>query len=41
MSEASARPLHGLAERADLLITTDPHLLNITELKTLCPSQYR
>ena len=31
----------GLAERADLLITTDPHLLNVTELKTLRPSQYR
>jgi len=31
----------GLAERADLLITTDPHLLNTTELKTLRPSQYR
>ncbi len=31
----------GLAERSDLLITTDPHLLNVTELKTLRPSQYR
>jgi predicted nucleic acid-binding protein len=31
----------GLAERADLLITTDPHLLSITELKALSPSQYR
>lgn len=31
----------GLAERADLLITTDTHLLNVTELKTLRPSQYR
>jgi len=31
----------GLAERADLLITTDPHLLNVSELKTLRPSQYR
>lgn len=31
----------GLAERADLLITTDPHLLNVTELKTLRPSHYR
>lgn len=31
----------GMAERADLLITTDPHLLSITELKTLRPSQYR
>jgi len=29
------------AERADLLITTDPHLLNVSELKTLRPSQYR
>lgn len=31
----------GLAEHAELLITTDPHLLNVTELKTLRPSQYR
>jgi len=31
----------GLAERADLLITTDPHLLNATELETLRPSHYR
>ena len=31
----------GLAERADLLITTDPHLLNVTELKTQRPSQFR
>ena len=31
----------GLAERADLLITTDPHLLAVSELKTLRPSQYR
>jgi len=31
----------GLAERADLLITTDPHLLSVVELKTLRPSQYR
>ena len=31
----------GLAEHAELLITTDPHLLNVAELKTLRPSQYR
>ena len=31
----------GLAEHADLLITTDPHLLAVAELKTLRPSQYR
>lgn len=31
----------GLAERADLMITTDPHLLSVTELKALRPSQYR
>jgi predicted nucleic acid-binding protein len=31
----------GLAERADLLITTDPHLLSVADLKTLRPSQYR
>ena len=31
----------GLAERADLLITTDPHLLGARELKTMPPSQYR
>ena len=31
----------GLAERADLLITTDPHLLAVKELKPLRPSQYR
>jgi hypothetical protein len=30
-----------LAEHADLLITTDPHLLSVAELKTLRPSQYR
>lgn len=30
----------GLAEHADLLITTDPHLLNVTEMKTLRPSNY-
>ena len=29
-----------LAERADLLITTDPHLLGVSDLKTLRPSQY-
>jgi predicted nucleic acid-binding protein len=31
----------GIAAQADLLITTDPHLLNVTELKTLLPSRYR
>jgi predicted nucleic acid-binding protein len=31
----------GLAERADLLITTDPHLLATGELKAIAPSQYR
>ncbi|HEY7717007.1 MAG TPA: PIN domain-containing protein [Candidatus Binatia bacterium] len=31
----------GLAEQADMLITTDPHLLSVIELKTLRPSQYR
>ena len=30
----------GLAEDADLLITTDPHLLNVTDLKTIPPSRY-
>jgi predicted nucleic acid-binding protein len=30
----------GLAEQADFLITTDPHLLNVTELKAILPSQY-
>ena len=31
----------GSAEQANLLITTDPHLLNTTELKAILPSQYR
>ena len=31
----------GLAEHADLIITTDPHLLGVTELKSIPPSQYR
>lgn len=31
----------GLDEHADLLITTDPHLLGVTELKVIPPSQYR
>jgi predicted nucleic acid-binding protein len=31
----------GLAEHADLLITTDPHLLSVTDLKAIPPSQYR
>ena len=30
-----------IAEHADLLITTDPHLLGVTELKAIPPSQYR
>lgn len=30
-----------LAEHADLLITTDPHLLAVRDLKTMAPSQYR
>jgi predicted nucleic acid-binding protein len=30
----------GIAERADFLITTDPHLLNADEMKTMLPSQY-
>jgi predicted nucleic acid-binding protein len=31
----------GLGEKADLIVTTDPHLLNVRELKTMPPSQYR
>lgn len=31
----------GVAGHADLLITTDPHLLGVRELKTILPSQYR
>lgn len=31
----------GLAEHADLLITTDPHLLGVTDLKAIPPSRYR
>jgi predicted nucleic acid-binding protein len=31
----------GLAEKADLIVTTDPHLLSVRELKTMPPSQYR
>jgi predicted nucleic acid-binding protein len=31
----------GIAEHADLLITTDPHLLNARDLKTMPPSQFR
>lgn len=31
----------GMAERANLLITTDPHLLSVAELKAMSPSQYR
>ncbi len=30
-----------LAEMADLLITTDPHLLSVRDLKTTPPSQHR
>jgi predicted nucleic acid-binding protein len=31
----------GLAERADCLITTDPHLLGVSEMKAIPPSRYR
>ncbi len=31
----------GLDEKADFLITTDPHLLSVTDLKTVSPSRYR
>jgi predicted nucleic acid-binding protein len=31
----------GLGEKADLIVTTDPHLLNVRELKKMPPSQYR
>ncbi len=31
----------GIAEHADILITTDPHLLSVTDLKAIPPSQYR
>jgi predicted nucleic acid-binding protein len=31
----------GLAEQADLLVTTDPHLLGIQEMNTMLPSQYK
>lgn len=30
----------GLSESVDLLITTDSHLLHISELQTIAPSQY-
>jgi predicted nucleic acid-binding protein len=30
-----------VAEKVDLIVTTDPHLLNVRELKTVSPSQYR
>ncbi len=30
----------GIAEQADLLITTDPHLLAVREIKTMLPSQF-
>jgi predicted nucleic acid-binding protein len=31
----------GLAEHVDLLITTDPHLLAVRDLRAMPPSQYR
>ena len=31
----------GIAEKVDLLITTDPHLLGARDLKTMPPSQFR
>jgi len=31
----------GIAEQADLLITTDPHLLGVREIETMLPSQFR
>jgi predicted nucleic acid-binding protein len=31
----------GVAENADVLITTDSHLLSVSELKTIRPSEYR
>src|SRR5207249_6687073 len=31
----------GLADRADLLITTDPHLLRTGEMRTIPPSRYQ
>jgi predicted nucleic acid-binding protein len=31
----------GIAEKVDLLITTDPHLLSARDLKAMPPSQYR
>lgn len=31
----------GLTEHADFLISTDPHLLSVTDLKAIPPSQYR
>jgi predicted nucleic acid-binding protein len=31
----------GIAEKANLLVTTDPHLLGARDLKTMLPSQYR
>ncbi len=31
----------GIAEHADILITTDPHLLSVTDLKAIPLSQYR
>ena len=31
----------GLAAQADLLITTDPHLLGVTDMNAIPPSQYQ
>jgi predicted nucleic acid-binding protein len=31
----------GMSEPVDLLITTDPHLLSVTDLRAIPPSQYR
>ncbi len=31
----------GLTQEVDLLITTDPHLLHVTELKSILPGQFR
>jgi predicted nucleic acid-binding protein len=31
----------GLAEQAEILITTDPHLLSVTDMNAIPPSQYQ
>jgi predicted nucleic acid-binding protein len=31
----------GLAEQADILVTTDPHLLSVTDMNAIPPSQYQ